>query len=542
MSPQRVQLIANGDHRESANRVCWGAQAAFEGKLTTALSGLGASVDRAHPYDAGRGHGFIASQAEGLDVFARLDPQAPVVVAEGVWQFSQQILGGLLRHRGPVLTVANWEGQWPGLVGLLNLNASLVKAGRAFDTLWSRDFDDKWFLGHLESWLAGKRIEHDASHVTPFSESAVSDEDRRLATELAGAIRRRGVILGVFDEGCMGMYNAILPDELLFPLGVFKERLSQSALYAETMRASEDDARAALRWLTDRGMRFHFGADEESELTESQVLLQLRMYAAAARMWERHGCEVIGIQYQLGLADVLPASDLAEALLNNSERPAVTGANGEIRPGLPITHFNEADEGAGLDALLTHRVHRAIDQPVETTLHDVRWGDHDASGTVDDYVWVFEISGPVPPAHHIDGYAGTESLRQPALYFRLGGGTTRGISHPGEIVWSRVFVEDGGLHMDIGRASVVALPQSETQRRWDETTREWPIMHAVLHGVSRDQFMGRHRSNHIQVAYGTDAAGADRAMAVKAALAAELGITVHVCGSRRDGTPLMSRG
>ena len=40
--------------------------------------------------------------------------------------------------------------------------------------------------------------------------------------------------MGIFDEGCMGMYNAIIPDELLNPMGVYKERLSQSALYYET--------------------------------------------------------------------------------------------------------------------------------------------------------------------------------------------------------------------------------------------------------------------------------------------------------------------
>ena len=28
--------------------------------------------------------------------------------------------------------------------------------------------------------------------------------------------------MSVFDEGCMGMFNAIIPDELLIPLGVFK--------------------------------------------------------------------------------------------------------------------------------------------------------------------------------------------------------------------------------------------------------------------------------------------------------------------------------
>ena len=540
MPEKRVMMIANGDHRESANRVCWPAQAELESKLRTAFESRGSELVRGHAYDESRGHGFIASQAEGLDVLASIDPDAPLVVAEGVWQFSQQVLGGLLKHRGRILTVGNWEGQWPGLVGLLNLNASLRKAGRRYDSLWSKDFDDEWFLGHLERWLAGERVVHDDTHVVPFDASRVARPDLELADRLAAELRDRGAIMGVFDEGCMGMYNAIIPDELLFPLGVYKERLSQSALYAETMRASEDGARQALTWLRDRGMRFHFGEDEETELTERQVLLQLRMYAAAARMYDRYGCDLIGIQYQLGLADVLPASDLAEGLLNNSDRPPVTRGDGSvIRDGLPIVHFNEVDECAGLDALLTYRIHDAIGQPVETTLHDVRWGDHDATGTVDDFVWVYEISGPAPAAHHIDGYAGTDSLRQPALYFRLGGGSVRGVAHPGEIVWSRVFVEGGRLHMDVGRATVVELPQEETERRWNETTPEWPIMHAVLHGVTRDQFMGHHASNHIQVAYGHDVAGADRAMAVKAALAGQLGITVNVCGSRPDGSPLL---
>ena len=41
------------------------------------------------------------------------------------------------------------------------------------------------------------------------------------------------------------------------------------------------------------------------------------------------------------------------------------------------------------------------------------------------------------------------------MYFRLGGGTLKGVSKPGEIVWSRVFVDDGELCMDLGRAGVV---------------------------------------------------------------------------------------
>jgi hypothetical protein len=55
-------------------------------------------------------------------------------------------------------------------------------------------------------------------------------------------------------------------------------------------------------------------------------------------------------------------------------------------------------------------------------------------------------------------------------------------------------------------------------------------MNAVLHGVSRDQLMARHKANHIQVAYAPDALTADRALAVKAAMFAGLGIQVHLCG------------
>jgi hypothetical protein len=124
------------------------------------------------------------------------------------------------------------------------------------------------------------------------------------------------------------------------------------------------------------------------------------------------------------------------------------------------------------------------------------------------------------------------------MYFRLGGGTLRGIAKPGEIVWSRIFVEGGRLRMDLGRAKAIALPMAETQRRWNETTWQWPIMHAVTYGVTRDQMMARHKANHIQVAYANSAREANLALYTKAALAAELGIDVSVCGTKADGSPL----
>ena len=537
-SAKTILLIANGDLRLSANQACWPAQQAMEQTLTAAVARFGYKLVRAHAYQPGVKHGFISSQKEGMAVFANLDPKTPIIVAEAVWQYSHHLLAGLISHQAPILTVANWSGTWPGLVGMLNLNGSLTKAGVKYSTLWSDDFTDDVFLGGLSAWLKTGVVKHRTTHVKPLVRATVPPRARKIAQQIAADLRRRKSIMGVFDEGCMGMYNAIIPDELLFSTGVYKERLSQSALYYGATQVSDADAQAVYQWLLRKGMKFHLGTDEATELTEAQVLWQCKTYVAALRIADEFGCESIGIQYQQGLKDLLPASDLVEGLLNNSDRPPVKNAAGQvIRDGQPLTHFNEVDECAGLDGLLTNRVHTALGQPVENTLHDLRWGDWDRSGTTKEYVWVFLISGSAPAEHHIDGYAGTDSLRQPPMYFRLGGGTVRGIAKPGEIVWSRIFVAGGKLKMDLGRAKVITLPAAETERRWKETTVQWPIMHAVTYGVTREQMMARHKANHIQVAYAHSAKEADLALYAKAALAAELGLEVSVCGTKADGRP-----
>lgn len=535
---REVQLVASGDLRESANRLGWPAQADLEADLTAAFGRHGVAVHRGHPVDAARGHGFIASQREGMDVFAAIDRSAPVVVAEAIWQYSHHVLAGLRDHQGPILTVANWSGQWPGLVGLLNLNASLTKARVPYSTLWSETFTDSFADRHLEHWIGTGLIDHDTSHVRELRRADVPASAARVGRDVADELRRRKAILGVFDEGCMGMYNAIVDDEHLNPIGIYKERLSQSALLAEMRRVTNQEVNSAFDWLRGRGMTFNLGTDPAAELTADQVHEQLQMYIAAVRLADRFGCDAIGIQYQQGLADMAPASDLAEGLLNDRVRPPVTrlGSAELIREGRPITHFNEVDEGAGVDALITTRIWERLALDPATTLHDLRWGDQYRGDGVDAFVWVFEISGAVPPAHLDGGYAGATSERQPPMYFPRGGGTIKGVSRPGEVVWSRVFLMDGRLQVDLGRATALRLPEAETRRRSEATTPQWPMMHAVLHGVSRDQMMARHRANHINVVYAPDAAAADHALLAKAAAFLELGVPAHLCGSLgRDG-------
>jgi len=527
-----VYLVANGDLRLSANVECWPVQERFEQDVTRAVEALGRSVVRAHPVDAAKGHGFIDSQRLGLTVFRDVPPEAPLLVVEAVWQYSHHVLAGLRSHLGPILLVANWDGTYPGLVGMLNLAGSLTKAGVEYSSVWSADFTDDWAVDGLRTWLETGRLEHPTDHVHPLPGLDGAVPEVRLGRDLAAELVRDKAIIGTFDEGCMGMYNAILDDELLNPIGVYKERLSQSALYAEMLRVPDGEAAEAKDWLDRAGLRFELGTDEATELTEAQVLTQLKMYIAALRIADDFGLDAVGIQYQQGLKDLTPTSDLAEGLLNNVERPPVTSRDGsrELYAGSPLPHFNEVDEGAAVDALATNRIWSALGIDPATTLHDVRWGETWEG----EFVWTFMISGSVPASHN-GGYDRSYSRRQPAMYFRLGGGTLSGCSIPGEIVWSRLYVEGGVLRLDLGRGHVVELPAEETERRLALTSPEWPIMHAVLDGVTRDQMMAKHKANHVQVAYAPDAATADRALTAKAAFFDALGVRVDLCG---DAAPV----
>ncbi|BAM03677.1 fucose isomerase [Phycisphaera mikurensis] len=542
VAAQTAVLVASGDSRSSANARCWPAQQELEADAAEALAGLGWSVRRGHGTvgSAHGEHGFIDSQARGRDVFASIHPDAPVVVAEAVWQYSSHVLAGLCQHRGPVLVLANWSGTWPGLVGALNLRGSLTKAGRPHSFLWGEDFAAEGFMSKLRQWCDTGTIEHAMPQV--HARGGLPAAERELGEALAAELQHRPAILGVFDEGCMGMFNAIVPDHLLHPTGVFKERLSQSALYAAMREVSDAEAQAVRGWYDQAGITFETGDDPETDLTEDQILDQCRMYVAAVRIADAFGCDAIGIQYQQGLKDLAPASDLVEGTLNCSVRPPVERADGSvIRGGEAITHFNEADECAGLDGLVTHRVWTAMGMSPDNTLHDLRWGDEDRSGTTDAYVWVFEISGSVPPTHFAHGWQGATSKRQPPMYFRLGGGSIQGVSKAGPCVWSRIYVADDRLHMDLGRCRAIDLPAEETQRRLDATTPQWPIMHAVTHGVSRDEMMAKHQANHIQLVYADSDERADRALAAKAAMAAAMGIRVNLCGEAADGMRLADK-
>lgn len=531
LNQKEVYIVSSGDLRPSANLNCWPMQQKLEAMINSALLENGWKAIRAHEYNKEKGHGFIDYQHVGIKVFRTIDKKAPLIVAESVWQYSHHVLAGLIAHEGPILVVANWDGTYPGLVGALNLVGSLTKAEVTYSFLWSRDFKDVFFKDGLKEWLATGSVSCDYSHVNPLDYSRLLSNDISLAQNFAKRIISDKVIMGVFDEGCMGMFNAIVPDALIHKLGIYKERLSQSTLYAKMLTINDEEAEEVLVWMLDKGMKFAWGTDAINELTKEQTIDQCKMYIATVRLADEFGCDTIGIQYQQGLKDLTAASDLVEGLLNNTERPPVYDEKGvELYLGQALPHFNEVDECAGIDAYVTYHLWKELGLNGDNTLHDLRYGEDFVIDGQNEFVWVFLISGAAPASHFIDGYAGADSLRQPPMFFKKGGGTLRGISRPGNIVWSRIYIDNNELHCDIGTAKVVELPIEETERRWQLTDAQWPIMHAVLDNVSRDQMMAKHKANHIQVVYVDGDFDVERAALIKAVALEALGIKVNLCG------------
>lgn len=520
-----IYLISNGDFRETADIQCWPLQKQTLDMVAEALKKLGRTTKILPKYDAKRKHGFMTRQCEAAEVFAQIEPDAPVIVVLSSWVYAHHVGGPLGTHKGPILLLANFDGTNPGLVALLNHSATLDRLCIRHSRLWTDSFlADPAFMKQLETWCKTGEIKHSTAHLTDASKLKCSPAAQKFGEKLAGDVRRNKRIMGQLDPGCMGMLNAVINPAKLGSIGMPLELLNQSDLLFEMGLVSDEEAQKHLNWLVKRKVWFNWGTDQFEDLVHGQVLSQMKMYSAAARFVQRYGLAAIGIPYQYGLVRSVPASDLVEGMLNNTDRPPVKDPESKqiVRDGQAIVHFNEGDIGAGVPQVLMRDIYVAKGMPPETTLHDVRWG-REYEGK---FVWVFLISGGAPPAH-FGGWDKTKVYRQPRMYFPLGGGTCSGISKPGPVTWARFYEQWGEIGMDCGVGEVLDLPAAEVEDRLARTTKEWPIANVHIPGYDRDELMSSHMSNHIVIGYGD-------ILQELVATCQHLGIATRVAGDARN--------
>ena len=131
--------MASGDSRIAANQRCWPAQQALEKRWCKAFGELGARIVRGHAYDADKKHGFIDGQARGMQIFRKIDPDAPLVVAEAVWEYTTTSSRAYQAPR-PDPDAGQLERRVAGPCRHVE-RQRLVDEGRAFhySSIWSED-------------------------------------------------------------------------------------------------------------------------------------------------------------------------------------------------------------------------------------------------------------------------------------------------------------------------------------------------------------------------------------------------------------------
>ena len=480
---QRIALFWPGDGREKPNQLALPSISEATRQMEAALEKLGME-----PY---RVEGFLMKPHHAIEKLGPIqDPMIGICVH---WFYGPHTTEGVVGKENPLLLASNFSGQWPGLVGLLNTGACLESLGRKFSRVWTDAPDwtaDENFMARLEEWCTSGRIvygEGDIAYSAPVSKQAAE-----LAAKVAQQFADRRALILMLGDTSMGMINGYFGPRLLNRHGFTEHKVDQAWIIDRGRGIDAARVDAAFAFVKDEGVTFHWREEGAEDFTEEATREQLRDYLVVLDMVEEYKSDCLGWQYQLGLLPLRPPSDFAEGLFNSACRPE---SNGDT-----IVCATEADQGNAVPMEMMKRLLKAKGLHQAVMFHDVRWGgEHDGR-----FLWVLLNSGSCsayPFNLDPDTLEGVHSYRQPALYFPVPGGTFAGESLPGAITWSRCYIKDDVLWMDIGRGEVVKLPAEKRDAWWEGTTRQWPFMAADL-GIGRDTLMAHYMSNHVAVAYG----------------------------------------
>ena len=480
---QRIALFWPGDGRDKPNAAALPSIREATRQMEAALKKLGRASYRVE--------GFLTKPHHAIEKLGPItDPLIGVYVH---WVYGPHTTDGVVGKDTPLLLASNFSGRWPGLVGLLNTAACLESVGRKFSRVWTDAPDwtkDHAFMARLEQWCAKGAIAYGDEELADGAR--VSARAAALASKVAARFRDRRALLLMLGDTSMGMINGYFGPRLLNPHAFTEHKVDQAWIIDRGRRIPAKRIEAALKFVKNAGVTFHYRAKGAEDFTADATREQLRDYLAVLDLVGEYKADCVGWQYQLGLLPLRPPSDFAEGLLNSVCRPE---SNGDT-----IATATEADQGNAVPMEMMKRLLQAKGLHQAVMFHDVRWGgEHDGR-----FVWVLLNSGSCGAYafnHDPGTLQGVHSYRQHPMYFPVPGGTFAGESLPGAITWSRAYLKDGELWMDVGRGEAVKLPARKRDEWWEGTNREWPFMAADL-GIRRDTLMAHYLSNHVAVAYG----------------------------------------
>jgi L-fucose isomerase-like protein len=499
---QRVALFWPGDGRARPNELALPNVKQATHQMEAALRKLGRE-----PYQVG---GFLSKPYHAIEKLRPIDD--PMIGICVHWFYGPHTTEGVVGKENPLLLASNFSGEWPGLVGLLNTGACLESLGRQFSRVWTEVDDwtaDDLFMTRLEEWCSSGRIDYGNAGIA-YS-APVSSAAAELARRVAEDLRRRPALILMLGDTSMGMINGYFGPRLLSRHGFAEHKVDQAWIVDRGREVADARIDAALAFVKDKGVEFHWGEAGVEDFTEAATREQLRDYLTVLDLVAEERADCLGWQYQLGLLHLRPPSDFSEGLFNSVCRP---DSNGDT-----VVCATEADQGNAVPMELMKRLLKAKGLHQAVMFHDVRWGaEHEGR-----FLWLLLNSGSsaaYPFNKDPDTLRGVHSYRQPREYFPVPGGTFTGESLPGDMTWARCVIRNGELWMDVGRGEVVQLPPQKRDAWWEGTNRQWPFMAADL-GIGRDTLMAHYLSNHVAVAYGD-------IFSEMVALSQELGFRVRI--------------
>jgi len=480
---RRIALFWPGDGRDIPNQLALPSITEATRQMTAALRKLGRD-----PYVV---EGFLTKPHHAIEKLGPIDD--PMIGICVHWFYGPHTTEGVVGKENPLLLASNFSGQWPGLVGLLNTGACLESLNRPFSRVWTDAADwtaDDGFMTRLDEWcVTGKIVygEEGIAYTAPVSKRAAA-----LAEGVAQQFHDRRALILMLGDTSMGMINGYFGPRLLNRHGFTEHKVDQAWIIDRGRTIARERIDAALAFVREAGVTFHWGEAGAEDFSEDATREQLRDYLAVLDLVDEYKADCLGWQYQLGLLPLRPPSDFAEGLFNSTCRPE---SNGDT-----VATATEADQGNAVPMEMMKRLLKAKGLHQAVMFHDVRWGgEHEGR-----FLWVLLNSGSCGAyafSLDPDTLHGVHSYRQAALYFPVPGGTFAGESLGGAITWSRCYIRDDALWLDIGRGEVVQLPPATRDAWWEGTNRQWPFMAADL-GIGRDTLMAHYMSNHIAVAYG----------------------------------------
>jgi L-fucose isomerase-like protein len=480
---KKVGVFWPGDYRAKPNELARPQFNEATEQLLQALRKLGRT-----PYVVAD---FLTRPDESIRKLGPIDD--PLIGLFVHWAYAPHTCDGVAGKTSPLLLASNFSGTWPGLVALLNTAASLDSINRPFSRIWTSAPNwtkDDAFMERLDEWCSTGQIRYSEKEL--HYGAAITPEAQALAEHVVDDVRRQRVLALMLGDTSMGMINGYFGPRLLARHGFAEHKVDQAWLPERMKSVSEQRVVEAFRFVTEKGVRFHWREQGAEDFTEEATKTQLKMYLAVLDLLSEFKADCLGWQYQLGLLPVLPPSDFCEGLFNSVCRPE---SNGDL-----IITSTEADQGNLLPMELMKRLLQAKGLHQAVMFHDVRWGGtHEGR-----WLWVLLNSGSCGAYafnHDPDTLQGVHSYRQPAGYFPIPGGTFAGESLPGKMTWARAYIKNDVLWMDVGRGEVVKLPPHVRDAWWEGTTRQWPFMAADL-GCAMETVMAHYESNHVAVAYG----------------------------------------